>query len=218
MNALVLRQPDKTAQAWAPKYHYELTVSAEWALPAERTLFVAAGASVPYALLEAGFGRLDKWDVAAPLWRYGMLAADVGTSSERARTEAVTKDLRMLLYAHELLFVRNSPDGRRFLATWLVERQGKAEPRLAFLRALHIVKPIFCALPRSWLQESVVSLRPAERRGRPAEPHKLSKQSQLTHVEIAPGRYVCCRPEEAEKYRQRFKEQQMSRKERRIAR
>lgn len=174
---------------------YSLIVSDDWEPRGAKTLFLT-GAEVPFLLLEAGWHFLDRWDVAAPLWRYGVLAQDVGGPSERERTEAVTKDLRLLLFAHELLFVRDSEAARRFLEVWRAECEGEAEPRLAFLRALHLVKPLFCALPRSWLRETVTVQ--AETRKR------ASVMTKLVHIEIAPGRYVCCRPDEVEMYRQRY--------------
>ncbi len=216
MNALVLRQPDRTAEAWQKKHGYRLVISAGWELPAERALFVADGTAVPYNLLQAGFGLLECWDVAAPLWRYGLLATDIGTAEERRRTEKAVKDLRQLLYAHELLFVRDSEDGRRFLGVWWAECEGKAEPRLAFLRALHIVKPLFCALPRSWLAEETLRARQDAQARLPGERvHQAPKG--LVKVEIAPGRYVSCRPGDEERTRLYFGRLAMSRRERKAA-
>lgn len=205
MNAVVTRTHDRTAEAWAKKYGYHHVVQAGWELPEERTLFVADGTAVPYGLLEAGFGFLERWEVAAPLWRYGVLAKDIGTPSERARTEALCLDLRVLLYGHELLLVRRASEGERFLETWRRECDG-GEERLAFLRALHLVKPLFCALPVAWLAGN--AQRGATRRRdkvfavaggaltevRPGR----SQPVKLVQVQIAPGRYVQCKPGEEE--------------------
>ena len=205
MNAVVTRSPDKTAEAWGRKYGYRHVVQDGWALPEERTLFVADGTAIPYGLLEAGFAFLEKWEVAAPLWRYGVLAKDAGTPSDRARTEAVALDLRVLLYGHELLFVRRGSDGERFLETWRQECDGGDE-RLAFLRALHLVKPLFCALPVAWLAANA-------QRGASGRRDKVftvaggalmevrpgkAPTPQLVQVQIAPGRYVQCKPGEEE--------------------
>lgn len=205
MNAVVTRSADKTAEAWAKRYGYHHVVQDGWELPEERTLFVADGTAVPYVLLEAGFAFLEKWEVAAPLWRYGVLAQDVGTPSDRARTEAVALDLRVLLYGHELLFVRRGSEGERFLETWRQECDGGDE-RLAFLRALHLVKPLLCALPCAWLsgdaQRGAVGRRDkvftmvggALTEVRPGR----SQPVKLVQVQIAPGRYVQCKPGEEE--------------------
>jgi len=221
VNALVLRASDKTAKAYQRKFGYELSVSDGWELPAERTLFVATGTAVPYNLLDAGYHWLERWDVAAPLWRYGVLAADIGTPSERKATEKVILDLRQLLYAHELLFVRDSEAGRGFLQRWRLECVGKGiESRLAFLRALHIVKPLFCALPCSWLAAEAQRARqdarahiagpipPKEFRiqggalSQVTKPHRTP--AGLVHVELAPGRYMLCRPGDEDVVRERF--------------
>ncbi len=239
MNAVVTRTHDRTAEAWARKYGYRYVVQDGWELPEERTLFVADGTAVPYGLLEAGFGFLERWEVAAPLWRYGVLAHDVGTASERAQTEAIALDLRVLLYGHELLLVRRASDGERFLETWRRECEGGGEERLAFLRALHLVKPLFCTLPAAWLLGesqraattrrdkvfTVASLpsgapvltevRKPRTPGTPRTPHRPRGAAGLALVEIAPGRYVQCRPGEEEATLARFKDLQMSRDDRR---
>lgn len=227
-NAVVLRHPDKAVQGRAAKYGYTAVVSDGWDLPAERTLFAAPGISIPYDLLAAGWHFLERWEVAAPLWRYGVLAQDVGTLAERKRTEAITLDLRMLLYAHELLFVRDCEGGRAFLAAWLEECQKGQDKRLAFLRALHRVKPLFCALPRSWLAEEqqraaqdarshiVDGKSFAVRGGALTEVRPQHRPAGLVQVEIEPGRFVLCRPGEEETTRARFILQKLSRAERRL--
>ena len=170
----------------------------------EQTLIAGHGVDVPWDLLDSGFQFLERWDVAAPLWRYGVLAKDVGTTDERKRTEAVTLDLRIPLYAPELLFIRQSEAAGQFLECWRQECEGGANERLAFLRALCMVKPLFLALPRSWLKEGT---------GRAEVPRRpVGGMTKLVNVEIAPNRYVCCRPEEAEMYRQRFAEQRGGRR------
>jgi hypothetical protein len=88
-------------------------------LPFEKTLLVEPGTAVPWDLLPAAWHFLDRWDAAVPLWRYGVLAADVGTKAERQATEAVVGDLRVLLHAVELLFVRrNEMQAQALLAAW----------------------------------------------------------------------------------------------------
>jgi len=50
------------------------------------------------------------------------------------------------------VFVRRCPDTRRLVETWHAERARfpSGEDRLAFLRALYIVKPLVCDLPTVW--------------------------------------------------------------------
>lgn len=213
MNAIVLRAPDKMAEGQAKKHGLQVVVSDGWELPAPRTLFVAKGVSIPWTLLPAGFSFLEKWDIAAPLWRYGVLADDIGGVQERERTRTVTLDLRMLLYAHELLFVRASRDGQRFLNAWLGECGGGAEPRLAFLRALHMVKPLFCSLPRSWLRGDILTLAPEPRARRSPARHTGG----LVKVQVSPGLYIQCKPGDEVKVLEHYRLERMSRKERREA-
>ncbi len=191
MNGLLLRQENATIAKQAKRAGLAVTVG-EPSIAYERTLIVGAGVNVPWPLLDAAWDWLERWDCAAPLWRYGVLAQNVGGPSERERTEVITRDLRIPLYATELLFVRQSEATEQLLTVWQAE---DGDERLAFLRALYQVKPLFLALPRSWLSEVPVV---QEERKKP------SSMTKLVHIEIAPGRYVCCRPDEVEMYRQRY--------------
>lgn len=197
MNCMVLRPPlSKNDVRAGKKRHIQVIAQEGWELPAETTLFVAQGVNIPWRLLDAGFHFLERWEAAAPLWRYGKIAADLGGPKEQKRTLALVKDLRVPVYGHELLFVRDCDGGRQLLEAWRGECDGGDE-RLAFLRALCRVKPIFLALPRSWLYETGTSQRAERRR------HK----SALVKVEIAPGRYVRCRPGDEEMMKKRYSHQ-----------
>lgn len=197
MNGLVITQHDQATVSEAIKRGLTVTEAALPRIAYERTLILGPGVEVPWHLLDAAWHWLDRWDAAAPLWRYGVLAADVGTEAERERTQALTLDLRVPLYACELLFLRQSDAAYELLALWIHECSDGADRRLAFLRALARVKPLFLALPRSWLRETPAAPAPTER----PKPRSMTR---LVHVEIAPGRYVCCKPEEADMYRRRF--------------
>ena len=192
-------QADRATKEKLRRAGFGLHVAEGWELPGERTAFVSPGVEVPWGLLGAGFGFLERWDAAAPLWRYGVLAQDAGTAAEREHTQLLTLDLRVPLYEPGLLFLRRSEAAQSLLNVWRAECAEGADERLAFLRALCQVKPLFLALPRSWLRERTGGAEP----GRRQEPRPMTS---LVHVEIAPGRSVCCRPEEVEKYRQMFAE------------
>lgn len=153
-------------------------------LPFDKTLIVAPGTRVPFDLLPAAWGFLDQWDAAVPLYRYDMTAAQVGTEAERAATQAVIRDLRVLLHSTELLFVRRNEAGQALLAAWLEEMGQGQDKRLAFLRALYRVKPCLCVLPVSWL----VPVAPVVSRSRPVKSPNAGKP--LVRLELAPGRYV----------------------------
>ena len=204
---IVVRKEDAVARSRAAKLKAEVRISQDWALPWSHTLFIADGTCVPWDLLPAGFNFIQRWDAAAPLWRVGMLASMLGTPEDRKRTESITHDLRLLVYTPELLFVRNSEAGAALITTWRAEC-AHGDEMLAFLRALYIVKPAFCVLPRSWLaniEQRRISDTIAMRHIHPHEP--------LTMVEIAPGRFVRCRESEKEKVREYYK-RQMSRSHR----
>ena len=180
-------------------------VSDSWGLPYSRTLFVAPETVIPWDLVNSGMHFLERWDMAVPLWRYGVLAQNVGTTYEQERTQAVIRDLRVLLYAHELLFVRDSAAGRAFVETWrgdCASTNGDApEERLAFLRALYLVKPLFCALPRSWLAD--VQKR-TDQDLRAARSKARSHQQVMVRVQVGPNSFVSCPEGQEEKTRERF--------------
>gem|GEM_PF-1205736 len=208
---IVLGEHDQTIESGASRVHLEVRIGGELWPEFDKTLFVARGTVVPWKLLPAGFGFLDKWEMAAPLWRYGVLAQDIGTAEERRRTEAVTKDLRVLLYAHELLFVRRCATGERFLQVWQEEMAGGGEPRLAFLRALHQVKPILCTLPASWLPQPVMTNNRQwlintgqDRTATRQERRSRSLPEDFVVVEYLPGKFVRCRRGQEEFIRRRL--------------
>ena len=185
--------------ASARRLGLQLRQGRKWKPSWARTLFVSGKYQVPWDLLPSGFHFLKRWDAAAPLWRYGVLAQDVGTPAERKRTAKLTLDLRIPLYEPGLLFIRSSEAGLALLETWRAECRPGGDERLAFLRALHIVKPRFCALPRSWLAEE------AQRAQQDARTDKnMRNVRRLVRVEIAPGRFVKCHAGDEEKVKEHF--------------
>jgi len=199
-SGIVLRQDNPVARSKAAKCGVAVAVRTDWALPWQRTLFIAPNTCVPWDLLAVGFDFLARWDVAAPFWRTGVLATNVGTPAERERTARIMHDLRVPVYSHELLFVSNNQAGQALVSTWRAEC-AQGDERLAFLRALYIVKPTFCVLPRLWLadlaqrthSDEMARSRTRERRGEP-----------LIRVEVAPGRYVQCHARDKEQVLARF--------------
>lgn len=184
---IVLAGEDAAIEARARAAKLPVTVDPAMPLAFDKTLYVEPGTAVPWDLLPAAWHFLERWDVAVPLWRYGVTASDVGTPGERERTQAVIRDLRVLLYAHELLFLRRNEAGEALRAAFLEEQADGGEARLAFLRAFYRIKPRLCVLPRSWLAEVQARSRMPRsgRRGR-------RSRAQLIEVEIGRGRAVKC--------------------------
>jgi len=222
MRGIVLREQDNRIRKAAKRLQLSTEVREDGSTPFDRTLFIRPGLNkVPWELLNVGFEFLDKWEAAAPIWRYDTLAVDVAKGEDRKRTEALMRDLRVPLYAHELLFVRpDTPGGKALLETWQEEEASGGEPRLAFLRALYRVKPLFLALPRSWLGQDrerhishmVARPRAATRRSRGETADVLVK------VRVGPGRYVNCKPDEVDQVQEQWQRQRMTRRERRLGR
>lgn len=211
MNGILLLGQDELIESRARRHgvHLERGVSPE--LRFEKTLITVPGARVPWELLPAAWKILDHWDAAVPLFEYTVTAESAGTAEERAATQAIVRDLRVLLYAHELLFVRKNVAGEELVRTWLAEMRPGGEKRLAFLRALYQVKPRLCVLPTTWLLE-VRERQPA--RGRTvARPQRVTvrrpppasrRTPPLVLVEIAPGRMIKCRPGDEQAVREQM--------------
>jgi hypothetical protein len=122
-------------------------------LPYPRTLFWDTSALLRRDLIPIGFDRLDHgWQLAVPLYSYQRLATEFGSSADRAATQQITGDLRVLCYDYRVIFARRCSDVEKFFTHYLTELTRGREPHLAFLRALHITRPLLCALPVTWIQ------------------------------------------------------------------
>lgn len=174
------------------------------AVPFEKTLIVEPGTRVPFDLLQAAWHFLDKWDAAVPLWRAGVLAADVGTPDERSTSFDVVGDLRVPLHACELLFARAGGPGEELVAAWARE---PGDRHLAFLRALHQVKPRVCILPTTWLAE----VHAYENRRRVLRGQLAAPARPLVRVEVSPGRFVKAHAGDEEKVMAHFRRTQQAR-------
>lgn len=105
-------------------------------------------------LMKVGFEWLKKWQVVVPLYDYTTLAAAIGTVEEREQTRAIIRDLRVPLRDTRLIFVRRCEDTRELMRLWGEFMTPGGDERLAFLRALYMVKPVVCDTPASWTGKS----------------------------------------------------------------
>lgn len=223
MRGIVLQEPDDTIRKLAKRQHLSVEVRPDGGTPFDRTLFIRPGVRIPWDMLSVGFEFLDHWEAAAPIWSYDTLASDVATGADRKRTEELIHDLRVPLYAHELLFVRQDDVGAQciapLLAAWReeIEAVPGGDVRLAFVRALYRVKPLFLALPRSWLGPTagVRTRRPSSARSEARRKRPKAAGSTLVKVEVGPGRFVRCKPGEEERVKTAYAERKLSRRERR---
>jgi len=167
-------------------------------LPFEKNLFVGEYITPPWELLSSAWKLLDKWDVLAPLALYDKTAADMGEPEERRASEKVCGDLRQPVYYTGLMFIKKSEAGEHFWQAF-VEEMGTGCRELAFLRAMHRVKPLILQVPASWLSANRSvhdnQVRPARKVG-----------PNLVKVSIGKGRHVMCRPGEEEKTLAHYKD------------
>lgn len=203
---IVLRGPDEVIESRARRAKLEVIIKDGYGVPFDKTLIVDPGTRVPWDLLPAAWHFLDRWDAAVPLWKYGMTAADVGTDEDRRQTAEIVRDLRVLLHSVELLFVRKNEVGAHLMYEWAAQVEAGGDRRLAFLRAMYLVKPKLCVLPTTWL----VGVRGSGtgnqgwRRGR-AVPTNGGKP--LVQLEVEPGRIVKVHAGDEEKTLARFEQQ-----------
>lgn len=121
-------------------------------LPWQRTLIWNADVRLRIELLGAGFGLLERWEVAVPLLSAQGLASEVGDEADRALTAEIVHDLRVPVYQSGAMFVKRTVATEELLAAWQGQRARGQDERLAFLRALYQVKPLVLALPATWIE------------------------------------------------------------------
>ncbi len=175
------------------KWELELLIS-RWdmvqPLPYHKNLFVGEYIMPPWELLPSAWQLLDRWDVITPLASYDKTAADVGEPEERRLSEKICGDLRQPIYYTGLIFVKRCEAGEHFWTAFM-EELGTGCRELAFLRALHRIKPQILQVPVSWL---------SPQRSYPGNPAMRARRvgPNLVKVPIGRGRYIMCRPGEEE--------------------
>lgn len=99
-------------------------------------------------MLPVGLSLLSKWELIAPMADYRVLACDVGTADEKARTQAITRDLRIPLYNPGFMFVRKTPATERIFEFWSADG---GDTQHALLRAINRVPHLFLPVPITWV-------------------------------------------------------------------
>lgn len=129
----------------------DLTLSAgDPCIAFKKTLVWNPSVQLRTELISAGFGMLETWEIAAPLYSYDELAVHIGTVEERERTKNVIRDLRVPVYDVRMMFVRSCESTRELFAVWSDETDKDSNEMLSFMRAFYKTKPLMLALPISW--------------------------------------------------------------------
>ena len=79
-----------------------------------------------------------------------MLARDIGSDEERAKTEELIGDLRLPVYDTNLLWVRQTPATGYVMRMWANELAHGADEQHSFLRAIYSTRILLCTLPPQW--------------------------------------------------------------------
>lgn len=208
-NGIVIPKRSAVVRGKAKKLGLAVEVSKSWLLPWEKTLFLADGKRAPWNLLLSGFEFLDHWDAAVPTWE---LAEDLGTSEEQRRTEEIALDLRQPTYEPRLLFIRDNLAGRDLLGAWRAECGHGDDEHLAFLRAVHLVKPKLCVLPSTWLTKMERRTQQFLNRLATTRQPNAIVNGPLIRVELEPGRFVKCHAGDEERVLAQFRRQKGARR------
>ena len=80
-----------------------------------------------------------------------MLAGDIGTAIDKARTLELIGDLRIPVYDPNLVWIRRTEATKEIVKFWCDELQSGADPRHAFLRAIYSRGVALCTLPANWI-------------------------------------------------------------------
>ena len=102
-------------------------------------------------LIPVGEELLNTWELCMPLLDYSTLAINCGTAEDRSRTQELIRDLRVPVPDIRLIYMRQCDNVIRLVEQWYVEKNESTDDNLAFLRALYQVKPLWMALPVTWV-------------------------------------------------------------------
>lgn len=125
-------------------------------LPYSETLFWDTSAPLRTELIPLGFHQLGTWQAAIPLYSLDVLACDMGSEADRARTQEAILDLRVPVFDTRLMYVARCKQTRDLFTLWREEAADGGDERLAFMRAVWWVKPVICALPITWTEAGYV--------------------------------------------------------------
>lgn len=206
MNGVLLRANDDVICRQAERAKLPVVIGSDYELPFDKTLIVEPKTRVPWDLLPAAWQFLERWDAAVPFWTYGKMAKDIGQDIERKLARQEIRDLRVLLYSYELLFVRKNSTGETLIKKWesLQKSFENLDKRLTFLRAVYAVKPRLCVLPITWLADVQRSSQQAMLRHRGVS--NPGKGRRLVVVELEPGRIIKCYEGDEERVRRQYQD------------
>lgn len=132
------------------------------AVPFDYTLIWKPPAVISKQAAEMGLARLqdfdgeeggEPWAMLAMLTAENAIAAYTGSRAERDKTERMIGDLRLPVYATDLLWVRRTEATVRVIEVWADELMERADEQHAFLRALYGQPVMMCTLPPNWCEK-----------------------------------------------------------------
>jgi len=92
----------------------------------------------------------EPWEILGMLAGDDVLARDMGSDEERAKTKRMIGDLRLPIYDTGLLWVRQTPATGYVMRMWADELAHGADEQHSFLRAIYSARILLCTLPPRW--------------------------------------------------------------------
>lgn len=178
--------------------------------PWDETLYVDADSEFE-ASPAVGFELLGVWDFVLAETENRSLVDSIAGAEESKWTAEWLGTPHLLYHNSGMLFWRRGPAVERLFGLWAEEwgRFGGWDEQVALLRALLRSEALYLTLPYTWnCRERPAALlhhRFGTRAARAGAPGPAGRRGRLVEVAIGPGRYVRCRPDEVEKYRERYR-------------
>lgn len=106
---------------------------------------------ISYGLLKMQLGAEESsWEMAAPLLNLELLAKDVGTAEDKAKTLKVIGDLRFPVYDSRAVWARKCPAAYKVIEAWKADLAEGGGEYHSFIRALYTKRAMLCTLPANW--------------------------------------------------------------------
>jgi hypothetical protein len=180
--------------------------------PFDQSLYVDADSDFRVSP-DRAFDLLERWDFVVAETETRTVGSSIAHSRESAWTAEWLGTPHLLYHNSGMLFWRRGEAVERLFDLWSEEwlRFQGWDEQVALLRALLRSDALYLTVPHTWncregARTTLLHHRFGTKTARtsPSNPRRVQGNNRLIHVQIAPGRTVCCLPEEADYYRQMF--------------
>lgn len=128
------------------------------AVPYKYTLIWLPTVPASQKLVNTGFlrvqltdGAKEAWEMAICLASDNLMAANVGSEEEQAKTLKAIGDLRLPIYNTDLIWVRRTKVAVKTIEQWAEYLAAGEDEQHSFLRTIYRTNPLICTLPPDWV-------------------------------------------------------------------